>query len=150
MSRKLPLALFLAVSLLLPGVALAAPPNAFPAGSSGIGDPYFPLDGNGGYDVQHYDLDVSYDPDTDVLTGEATIVARATQNLSAFNLDFVGMRLRALTVNGVGRDDSQGPGAHRQAEDRDHQRFAVHGRGAIRRCAEDVGRTRRRGLHHHE
>ena len=62
MSRKLPLALFLAVSLLLPGVALAAPPNAFPAGSSGIGDPYFPLDGNGGYDVQHYGLDVSYDP----------------------------------------------------------------------------------------
>ena len=101
MSRKLPLALFLAASLLLPGVALAAPPNAFPAGSSGIGDPYFPLDGNGGYDVQHYDLDVSYDPDTDVLTGEATIVARATQNLSAFNLDFIGMRLRSVTVNGV-------------------------------------------------
>ena len=101
MSRKLPLALFLAVSLLLPGVALAAPPDAFPAGSSGIGDPYFPLDGNGGYDVQHYDLDVSYDPDTDELIGEATIQAQATQNLSAFNLDFVGMQLHSLTVNGV-------------------------------------------------
>ena len=101
MSRKLPLALLLAISLLAPGVALAAPPGPFSPGASGIGDPYFPLDGNGGYDVQHYDLDVSYDPDTDELIGEATIQARATQNLSAFNLDFVGMRLRSLTVNGV-------------------------------------------------
>jgi len=37
----------------------------------GIGDPYFPLDGNGGYDVGHYSLDVSYDPPTDHLTGTA-------------------------------------------------------------------------------
>ena len=139
MSRKLPLALFLAVSLLLPGVALAAPPNAFPAGSSGIGDPYFPLDGNGGYDVQHYDLDVSYDPDTDELIGEATIQAQATQNLSAFNLDFVGMQLHSLTVNGVAaRTHTEGPGADRQADDGDHQRFRLHGRGALRRCAADA------------
>ena len=103
MSRRLaPAALFVAVYLMsLPGVALAAPPSPFPAGASGIGDPYYPLDGNGGYDVQHYDLKVTYVPATDQLTGEATIVAKATQNLSAFNLDFVGMRLRSLTVNGV-------------------------------------------------
>ena len=73
----------------------------FPAGSSGLGDPYFPLDGNGGYDVQHYDLALTYDPATDRLTGIATITARATQNLSAFNFDFIGMRLRSLTVNGA-------------------------------------------------
>jgi hypothetical protein len=42
----------------------------------GIGDPYFPLDGNGGYDVRHYDLDVRYEPSTDVLSGVATIRAR--------------------------------------------------------------------------
>ena len=30
----------------------------------GIGDPYFPLDGNGGYDVEHYGLDLAYDPPT--------------------------------------------------------------------------------------
>src|SRR5918996_2758913 len=46
-------------------------------GAAGAGDPYFPLDGNGGYDVNHYLLDVSYDPATDVLTGEATLKARA-------------------------------------------------------------------------
>ena len=130
MSRNLPLALFLAVSLLLPGVALAAPPNQFPAGRSGIGDPYFPLDGNGGYDVQHYDLDVSYDPDTDELTGEATIQAppprtcpRSTSTLSGCASLPHGERTR-------GDDPAQGPGAHRQAEDRDHQRFALHRRGA--------------------
>ena len=55
----------------------------FTPGAPGAGDPYFPLDGNGGYDVQHYLLDVSYDPATDLLAGVATITAGATQNLSA-------------------------------------------------------------------
>ena len=49
----------------------------------GLGDPYFPLDGNGGYDARHYQLDLRYDPATDMLRGRATIRARATQNLSA-------------------------------------------------------------------
>jgi Peptidase family M1 domain/Peptidase M1 N-terminal domain len=102
MSRKVVLivavmALYLAS---LPGAALGAPPTGSP-GAAGIGDPYYPLDGNGGYDVQHYGLKLRYDPATDGLTGEATITARATQALSAFNLDFVGLRLRSLTVNGV-------------------------------------------------
>ena len=87
--------------------ALGAPPSPFPAGSSGIGDPYFPLDGNGGYDVQHYDLVLTYDPATDRLTGVATITAEATQNLSAFNFDFIGMRLRSLTVDGVAAKTSR-------------------------------------------
>ena len=39
----------------------------FSPGAAGIGDPYFPLDGNGGYDVSHYDLNFEYDPATDVL-----------------------------------------------------------------------------------
>ncbi|MET0763264.1 MAG: M1 family metallopeptidase [Blastococcus sp.] len=69
-------------------------------GAPGIGDPYFPLDGNGGYDVGHYDLDVKYQPATDVLTGVATIQAVATQRLSSFNLDFEGMEVRSITVDG--------------------------------------------------
>ena len=72
----------------------------FGPGAPGIGDPYFPLDGNGGYDVRHYDLDVAYDPATDVLRGVVTIKARATQNLSRFNLDFNGLTVRSITVNG--------------------------------------------------
>ena len=62
----------------------------FSPGAPGIGDPYFPLDGNGGYDVRHYELDLRYDPATDVLAGVAKIRAEARQNLSSFNLDLVG------------------------------------------------------------
>jgi hypothetical protein len=101
MSRKLAVVVAAVVLCLTTAPLVSgAPPSSFSAGSSGLGDPYFPLDGNGGYDVQHYDLTLTYDPATDRLTGIATITAQATQNLSAFNLDFIGMRLRSLTVNG--------------------------------------------------
>ena len=102
MSRKF-VSFIAAILLVVAGVpaALAAPPNQFSAGAAGIGDPYFPGDGNGGYDVGHYDLAVAYDPATDKLTGVATIQAKATQSLSAFNLDFLGLRLRSVTVNGA-------------------------------------------------
>ena len=33
------------------------------AGGPGVGDPYFPDLGNGGYDVDHYDLDLTWRPD---------------------------------------------------------------------------------------
>jgi len=87
-------------------------PVDFQPGAAGIGDDYFPLDGNGGYDVQHYDLDLSYDPATDVLSGTATITAVATQNLSAFNLDFDtrevdgtdSIAISAITVDGTAAD----------------------------------------------
>jgi aminopeptidase N len=84
--------------------ALAAAPASAGSGgrpgASGIGDPYFPLDGNGGYDAKHYSLDIKYTPATDVLAGKATIRARATQHLSRFNLDFEGLTIRSLTVDG--------------------------------------------------
>ncbi len=69
-------------------------------GAAGIGDPYFPLVGNGGYDVSHYDLDLTYNPETDLLKGKATLKARATQNLSRFNLDLDGLDVRRVEVNG--------------------------------------------------
>ena len=72
----------------------------FRPGAPGVGDEYFPLYGNGGYDVKHYLLKVSYTPATDRLVGVATISARATQNLSRFNLDFVGLTVRSIKVNG--------------------------------------------------
>ena len=71
-----------------------------PQGSPGIGDEYYPTYGNGGYDVQRYLLDVAYDPATDVLDGKATIRARATQSVCSFNLDFVGLEISKITVDG--------------------------------------------------
>ncbi|WP_300013734.1 M1 family metallopeptidase [Pseudonocardia sp.] len=78
------------------GRALTAMP-----GAPGIGDPYFPLDGNGGYDVTDYALDVAYLPATDELTGTAELAVRATQDLSAFNLDLVGLEVRSVAVDGA-------------------------------------------------
>ena len=94
--------LFLSMVLclvLLPGPALAAGPQ-FKQGAAGAGDPYFPDDGNGGYDVGHYALDITFEPATDRLTGVATISARATQDLSRFNLDLDGLTVRAISVGG--------------------------------------------------
>ncbi|WP_446037294.1 M1 family metallopeptidase [Streptomyces sp. SID1143] len=74
-----------AASLLLAVPASAAEPSP---GAPGVGDPYYPDYGNGGYDVSHYDLRLTYQPKTDELSGTATLLATATQDLSRFNLDF--------------------------------------------------------------
>ncbi|UNM15905.1 M1 family metallopeptidase [Streptomyces formicae] len=70
-------------------------------GAAGLRDPYFPKLGNGGYDVQHYALTLDYDPRTGMLHGTAEITARATQSLSAFNLDFHGLTVGGATVDGA-------------------------------------------------
>ena len=102
--RKIALHVFIALVLVVPpGLALAGDDAArprFTPGAGGVGDPYYPRDGNGGYDVQHYLLDVAYDPSTDLLTGVATIQAKATQNLSRFNLDLDGLKVQSIEVDG--------------------------------------------------
>ncbi|MFE7466580.1 M1 family metallopeptidase [Streptomyces sp. NPDC057499] len=69
-------------------------------GAAGLRDPYFPRLGNGGYDVTHYDLVLDVDPAAQRLRGTATVTARATQDLSAFNLDLVGLTVASATVEG--------------------------------------------------
>ena len=72
-----------------------------PRGAAGVGDEYYPNYGNGGYDVRRYELDVSYDPATALITkGKATIRARATQSVCRFNLDFVGLKVKKIKVDG--------------------------------------------------
>ena len=89
--------LLLGAGLATPGQALAA--DTFVPGSSGLGDPFFPLAGNGGYDVSHYALRLSYEPRTHRLVGSATISATGTQSLSRFDLDLRGFDVSRLTVN---------------------------------------------------
>ncbi|MEU2425130.1 M1 family metallopeptidase [Streptomyces sp. NPDC007851] len=69
-------------------------------GGTGLRDPYFPRAGNGGYDVGHYALDLGYDPGTGELTGTAVITARATRDLTAFDLDLRGLDVDKVTVEG--------------------------------------------------
>ncbi len=71
------------------------------AGSAGLGDPLYPGLGNGGYDVEHYDVRLRYQPSENTLEGLVTINAVATQNLSSFNLDLRQMTVRSVTVNGT-------------------------------------------------
>ncbi|MCG7204947.1 M1 family metallopeptidase [Streptomyces arenae] len=78
---------------------IAAAPAPTP-GADGIGDPYFPQLGNGGFDARHYDLDIAYTPDTGRLDGRTTITARATQNLSSFDLDLQKLDVTRIEVNG--------------------------------------------------
>lgn len=79
----------------------------YTAGASGVGDAYFPFAGNGGYDVQHYDLDIRYSPPAPEpaplegdFEGVATIDLVATQDLDRFNLDLRGMDVESVTVDG--------------------------------------------------
>lgn len=57
-------------------------------GSPGIGDPYFPTLGNGGYDVAHYDIALEYDPAGTEIDATTVMTSKATQDLSRFDLDF--------------------------------------------------------------
>jgi aminopeptidase N len=84
-------------------LALSAAPAtaAFTPGASGAGDPFYPQAGNGGYDVRHYSLKLDYEPQNEQLDGDVTITARATQDLSSFNLDLRDLKVDGITVNGA-------------------------------------------------
>jgi aminopeptidase N len=72
------------------------------ATTASLGDPLFPGLGNGGYDVQRYDLRLTY-PKADArqaVRGGVTVTARATRQLSALDLDFSGRGVTAVTVDG--------------------------------------------------
>ncbi|MFH1330561.1 MAG: M1 family metallopeptidase [Actinomycetota bacterium] len=70
------------------------------SGLAGLGDPYFPTLGNAGYDVEHYLIDLTVDPDANTIAGEATLTATATADLEAFHLDLLGLTVDGVTVDG--------------------------------------------------
>src|SRR5690349_9160244 len=97
MQRRWPVVLsILAASLALAPAAQAA----YTPGSRSLGDTLLPALGNGGYDVQHYDLEIAYDPATKLMDSTATITSTATQDLSQFSLDLRGLTVTAVTVKG--------------------------------------------------
>ena len=99
---------------------------------SGIGDPYFPQDGNGGIDVLHYDVRDSYAFGSGRLAGRTRLDVRATQDLSRFNLDFL------LPVRSVTRRRPSAPVPHRRrprAPDHARRRAIADGaRSSASRC----------------
>ena len=99
MRRRVPLVRHCALPLLACLVACGSVPPT--PGTPGLGDDYFPLQGNGGYDVAHYDLALSVDPAAGTLQGVATLEARATQGLSSFHLDLHGLEVTSVRVDDV-------------------------------------------------
>ncbi|MRH91430.1 M1 family peptidase [Nocardia sp. SYP-A9097] len=92
------------------GAALLAVTNTVPAqadpgdpfaGAPGLGDPYYPLDGNGGYDAENYDVTLGYDPASHVITGSTRVDAVATQALHTFDLDYSGPQISKVSVNNL-------------------------------------------------
>ncbi len=79
----------------------ARPPSASPSpsaepdgavgtiGDVGIGDPYYPTSGNGGFQIDSYDLELSYDPPTNALQSTATLAGSVLSDdgLTRFDLD---------------------------------------------------------------
>ncbi|WP_432046818.1 M1 family metallopeptidase [Streptomyces asiaticus] len=88
------------------------------AGAARSGDSYLPEHGNGGYRVTHYDLELTYRPNTGRLSGRARISAVAEQGgepgaeqggepgaagepLSGFSLDLGAFRVDGVLVDGA-------------------------------------------------
>ncbi|MGI8646052.1 MAG: M1 family metallopeptidase [Nocardioides sp.] len=108
---------FVALGTLLAGSALltssgavTAPDLRPKAGTSGIGDAYFPLDGNHGIDVRRYSVHDRYDFRRGRLSGWTRLKIRATEDLREFNLDLL-LDVSRVTVDGE-RARFRTPGRH--------------------------------------
>ena len=64
-----------------------------------LGDLYYPELGNGGYDAEHYALDLTVDMERNNISGTLTLDARATADLAVFNLDFLGFEIAEIRVD---------------------------------------------------
>ena len=70
------------------------------AQNSSAGDPYMPEIGNRSYDVQHYTLRITLDPQTYWLEANATLDIKATMDdLTQISLDFAGLEIKDVVVN---------------------------------------------------
>ncbi|RHW27795.1 M1 family peptidase [Nocardioides immobilis] len=100
MLRRPRIAPFLAVALV---GALATGSAAAPAAAPQVPDPYYPADGNAGYDVRHYDIHDRYRFGDRHLKGVTTVRLVPSEELTTFNLDLL-LKVDAVRVDGVVAD----------------------------------------------
>ncbi|HEX2997825.1 MAG TPA: hypothetical protein VHP14_23585, partial [Anaerolineales bacterium] len=83
--------------------------QAVPATPSqnGLGDSFYPLLGNAGYDVTHYEITLDVDPVANRIEGTTVIEALALEDLSQFNLDLYGLKVDSVLVNGESAEFSR-------------------------------------------
>jgi aminopeptidase N len=96
-----------------PATGTATAEVAVPAGdgADGIGDAYWPLDGNGGIDVARYEIANRYDFDSKRLAGRTAVVLTATTDLTSFSLDFL-LDVDKVTVDGEKAGFTKSDGDH--------------------------------------
>ena len=81
------------------GISLAA-------GHTNGRDPFFPGSGSNAYDVAHYGISLSYSPAAraagrDGIAARVSIRARARRRLPRFGLDFVGLHVTSVRIDGA-------------------------------------------------
>ena len=81
------------------GAAPGVPGSGSEQGEAGLGDPYYPNAGNGGYDVAKYQIAISWDPGEQLLQGSTVISAHSTQRLDSFFVD-LALPVDKVLVNG--------------------------------------------------
>ncbi|WEK61707.1 MAG: M1 family aminopeptidase [Candidatus Microbacterium colombiense] len=104
----LPVTALLAGSLLVTSVPAAVADDSID-GPRTSGDAMFPNVGNGGYDALNYDVSLAWSPTGvagglitgDITTATTTMTARALSPLRSFSLDFEGMTISSVSVNGA-------------------------------------------------
>jgi aminopeptidase N len=82
-----------------PGGRTAVVAAAPTPGSPDSGDSLFPHQGNGGYDVGHYDIALTWHPSGHI-TARTAIRAKASKSLSSFTLDLDRLRVCSVKVDG--------------------------------------------------
>lgn len=83
----------------LPVLPLSALPDGFSA-PSGYGDSIYPLLGDAGLDVTHYDLSLRSDPRQDTISGRAVLSITALRELNQISLDFAGPKVLGVKLGG--------------------------------------------------
>ncbi len=85
---------------LTPGAGAGAMGAPAGPGAPGLGDEYFPKDGNGGYDVRNYQVDLKFTPAGHKVAATVEVSAVATQDLTSFDLDYQGPPITEVTLDG--------------------------------------------------
>ena len=99
------------LSLALLAFASSATVSAQQTGADGLGDRLYPRLGNGGYDVEHYSIDLAFAPESNSIAATAVLDAVALLDLASFNLD-----LYELTVDSVRVNDTRAAFRREEAE----------------------------------
>jgi aminopeptidase N len=69
------------------------------SGASGA-EPFFPHEGDRGYNARSYDAHLAYQPSKERLVASAKMTATARTRLTHFSLDLSGLRVTAVSVDG--------------------------------------------------